>query len=100
MAGSTLHLFAHLLKDDRVGLLNRRIERSAVGSRFDDRKRLHRPIVFDQLPREAAIVCESCYLGLVRFEIDMYLPHCQDAAMAVTKRSRGDRVQRFGSASS
>ncbi len=38
VAGSSLHVSTHLLKDDGVGLLNRRIERSALGRRLDERE--------------------------------------------------------------
>src|SRR6187399_3698185 len=63
VAGSSLHLLPHLLKDDGVGLLNRRIERSALGRRLDERKCLGRPAVFDQLPGNTAGIRQPYYLA-------------------------------------
>ena len=56
VAGSSLHLLTHFLKDDGVGLLNRRIERSALRRALDERKRLDRPVIFDQLPSETTSI--------------------------------------------
>src|SRR6187399_1565840 len=57
VAGSSLHRSTHFLKDDGVGLLNRRIERSPLGRPLDERKCLDRPVVFDQLPSDTTSIC-------------------------------------------
>lgn len=57
MAGLSLDLSIHFLKDDGIGLLNRRIERSALGRRLDERKGLDRPVIFDQLPSDTTSIC-------------------------------------------
>ena len=56
VAGSSFHLLTHVFKDDGVGLLNRRVERSAMGRRLDQRKCLGGAVVFDLLPSDTASV--------------------------------------------